>query len=395
MRQAIRVKGKGCKAQGVALKPGHLLIKYFNCQFLNIAIMLRLRHISITQFKNYERFSVDFTSNVVGISGKNGMGKTNLLDAIYYSCFTRSYFTHGDASNILNGTDGFRLKALFEKDGKDLEVISVYRGGNKKEISVNGVPYEKLSHHIGVLPVVMIAPDDVELITGGSEGRRKFVDTLISQLNPGYLQELIRYNKVLQQRNSLLKNWNHHSSYELLDALDHQMTAPGDSIFTTRRHYFHELIPLVKKFYQRIAPGSDSIELNYQSQLSGNDQASLLLDGREKDILLQRSNYGIHKDDLTLQLHSQPFKTIASQGQRKSLLFALKLAEYETIRHHKSSCILLLDDVFEKLDEERMKNLMEWVCLENSGQVFITDTHRGRLEEAFNTLGIAAQEVIL
>lgn len=362
---------------------------------LNIAIMLRLRHISITHFKNYERFSADFDSNVIAISGRNGMGKTNLLDAIYYSCFTRSYFSHSDATNTRAGHSGFRLQALFEKEGTEMEVVAIYRGGNKKEISLNGAPYEKFSRHIGALPVVMIAPDDVELISGGSEGRRKFADTLISQLNPAYLQDLIRYNKVLQQRNSLLKNWNNHPSYDLLDALDHQLSAPGDSIYAQRRHYMEELVPLVKKFYQRIAPGSDQIALYYQSQLSSNAQAGLLAEGREKDILLQRSNYGVHKDDLVMELHGQPFKAIASQGQRKSMLFALKFAEYETIRIHKNSCILLLDDIFEKLDEERMKNLMEWVCLENAGQVFITDTHRSRLEEAFSTLGIAAQEILL
>jgi DNA replication and repair protein RecF len=297
--------------------------------------------------------------------------------------------------NTLTGSDGFRLQAFFEKDDKEMEVVSIYRGGNKKEILLNGIPYEKFSQHIGVFPVVMIAPDDVELISGGSEGRRKFVDTLISQLNPAYLQELIRYNKVLQQRNSLLKNWNIQPSYDLLDALDHQLVSPGDSIHNIRKQYLNELIPLVKKFYQRIAPGSDKIEISYQSQLSAASQASLLKEGREKDILLQRSNYGIHKDDLILQLQGQPFKSIASQGQRKSMLFSLKLAEYETIHLHKNSCILLLDDVFEKLDEERMKNLMEWVCLENAGQVFITDTHRGRLEQAFSSLGIVAQEILL
>ena len=357
--------------------------------------MLRLRHISITQFKNYSKFSVDFNSNVIGISGRNGMGKTNLLDAIYYSCFTRSYFSHTDAMNTQSGTAGFRLQASFEKEGEELEVISIYRGGNKKEISLNGIPYEKFSQHIGVLPVVMIEPDDVELISGGSEIRRKFFDTLISQLNPAYLQSLIRYNKVLQQRNSLLKNWNNQPSYDLLDALDHQLAEPGNLIYQARKQYLEELIPVVIRFYQRIAPGSDRIGLAYQSQLLEDDQALLLQNGRQKDILLQRSNYGVHKDELVIGLNEQTFKTIASQGQRKSLLFALKLAEYEMIRSYKGYCILLLDDVFEKLDEERMKNLMQWVCLENEGQVFITDTHRSRLEEAFKSLGIAAQEISL
>ena len=327
--------------------------------------------------------------------GNNGSGKTNLLDAIYYSCFTRSYFSHTDAMNTQSGTTGFRLQASFEKEGEELEVISIYRGGNKKEISLNGIPYEKFSQHIGVLPVVMIEPDDVELISGGSEIRRKFFDTLISQLNPAYLQSLIRYNKVLQQRNSLLKNWNNQPSYDLLDALDHQLAEPGNLIYQARKQYLEELIPVVIRFYQRIAPGSDRIGLAYQSQLLEDDQALLLQNGRQKDTLLQRSNYGVHKDELVIGLNEQTFKTIASQGQRKSLLFALKLAEYEMIRSYKGYCILLLDDVFEKLDEERMKNLMQWVCLENEGQVFITDTHRSRLEEAFKSLGIAAQEISL
>lgn len=360
--------------------------------------MLTLNKIIITHFKNYDFSSFEFTQNVVGICGLNGKGKTNLLDAIYYCCFTKSYFSGTDSLNVNFNKDGFRLEAFFANRGQEQKVICINRGVSKKEFSLNDVPYEKFSKHIGLLPVVMIAPDDIELITGSSENRRRYIDTVLSQVDAGYLQQLITYNKILQQRNSLLKKMDEdrNNSMAVLEILDEQLLAPGKFIHTKRKEFLKQLIPLVQKFYQLIAENAETVSLEYISQLNQHDLDGLLKQYLQKDLLLQRSNCGIHKDDISFELNEQVFKNIASQGQRKSLLFALKLAEFELLKLKKGFApLLLLDDVFEKLDNRRMQQLLQWVCKENGGQVFITDTHRERLEEAFDSLDVEFQIVEL
>jgi DNA replication and repair protein RecF len=290
------------------------------------------------------------------------------------------------------GEGGFRLQGEFvSRSASDIEsVVCIYRNIAKKELYLNDAAYEKFSAHIGKFPCVMIAPDDVEMVTGSSEERRKFIDTVLSQMNTGYLQQLIIYNKVLLQRNSLLKSFaeQRRTDLGLLDVLDEQLTAPGKEIYKIRKSFCRQIIPLVKKFYSQIANNDEVIELSYESQLNEQNYDDLLIKFRDKDLFLQRSNTGIHKDDLVAQLTGRNFKNIASQGQRKSLLFALKLAEFELLKTNKGFApLLLLDDVFEKLDDIRMQNLLEWVCKENIGQVFITDTHTERLQnslKAFN-----------
>jgi DNA replication and repair protein RecF len=359
--------------------------------------MLRLNNIILTHFKNYGSASFAFEQNVTGICGLNGKGKTNLLDAIYYCCFTRSYFSPTDALNIQFDKDGFRLQASFKKEDLIQDVVCINRGGNKKELLLNDVPYDKFSKHIGLLPVVMIAPDDIDLITGGGEGRRKYIDTLLSQTDHGYLEHLIVYNKVLAQRNSLLKNYNQGSDdHAVLEILDRQLIAPGLMIYKKRSELLQQLVPLVVEFYRSISGNAETITVQYNSQLQHTSFDELLITSRQKDMVLQRTTTGIHKDDLQFNLNGEVFKNIASQGQRKSLLFALKLAEYQLIKQNKGfSPLLLLDDVFEKLDDLRMKNLLNWVCNENQGQVFITDTHRGRLEETFKLLNVQGQIIEL
>lgn len=355
--------------------------------------MLRLDHIKLTHYKNYLFREFHFPGNVVGISGLNGIGKTNLLDAIYYCCFTKSYFSSSDLQNIRHQTDGFRLQAFFEREGKPEEVICIHRGSTKKEFSLNGVPYAKYSKHIGLLPVVMIAPDDVELISGSSETRRKFIDTVLSQVDADYLQHLIYYNKILLQRNSHLKNADAHqqNAKMVLEVLNEQMIQPATIIYEKRKQFLLELIPLVNSFYEMICGGTEKIELEYVSQLHDKNMQQLLSDNYQQDIYLQRTSGGIHKDDIVFKLNESVFKQVASQGQRKSLLFALKLGEYEIIRKYTGFApILLLDDVFEKLDAKRMQRLLGWVCAHNNGQVFITDTHTSRLEQSFTELGIQA-----
>ncbi|MBL7702185.1 MAG: DNA replication/repair protein RecF [Ferruginibacter sp.] len=360
--------------------------------------MFFLSKISLTQFKNYQFSSFDFTERVIGICGLNGKGKTNLLDAAYYCCFTKSYFTKADALNAQFDSDGFRIEAKLINGDKTDGIVCIFRGTGKKEILLNNVPYTKLSEHIGKYPAVMVAPDDISLITDGSEERRRFVDTVLSQMDGGYLQQLVIYNKVLQQRNSLLKSFAEQgkTDWQLLEVLDEQLILPGEFIFAKRKAFTEALIPGVQKFYSRIADNDEVITLQYDSQLNESSFYGLLNNYRQKDFTLQRSNAGIHKDDLLFQLNGQVFKTTASQGQRKSLLFALKLAEFELLKENKGFApLLLLDDVFEKLDDTRMHQLLHWVCNENSGQVFITDTHKERLREAFEKLNTAYQIIEL
>lgn len=384
----------------------------------NIFNLLFLSEISLVQFKNYEQASFHFSERIVGICGSNGIGKTNLLDAIYYLCFTKSYFTRQDQlsvhksskSNIrpsdneplvrsdASGVAGFRIEGQFEKEGQPLKVVCILRENGKKELFSNNEPCERFSQHIGRLPCVIIAPDDVQIITSGSEERRRFLDALLSQLDPVYLQSLIEYNRILQQRNGYLKSLinNRVQDMELLDVYDGQLTTPGIYVFEKRKTFLRDLLPLVQRSYTDIAGVEEPLSFTYDSTLLEAPFAQLLRNSRDKDLYLQRTNTGIHKDDIDILYGGQPFKSIASQGQRKSLLFALKLAEYEMLKQYKGfPPLLLLDDVFEKLDAHRMHNLLDKVCLRDHGQIFITDTHGDRIRQEMDKLKIPSQIIAL
>jgi DNA replication and repair protein RecF len=375
-------------------------------QFPYLAAMLRFDSLSLTQFKNYPAATFHFTGRIVGICGPNGIGKTNLLDALYYCCFTKSYFSSSDAlaaSQPVGNQPGFRLQAqtslALQGAAQAFDMVCIWRGTNKKEFTVNGAEYDRLSQHIGRFPCVMVAPDDVELITGSGSERRRLLDLVLGQTDADYLQQLIVYNKVLQQRNSLLKRFAEqgHTDLTLLEVLDSQLAPPGQYIYQQRLQLATALLQQVQQRYAAIASTSaETISLRYESQLHQADGRELLVANRSKDLALQRTCAGIHKDDIAFELNGLPFKNIASQGQRKSLLFALKLAEFELLRQNKGFApILLLDDVFEKLDEQRMLHLLHHVCVQNEGQVFITDTHRERLEAALTATGQVFQLVEL
>jgi DNA replication and repair protein RecF len=357
-----------------------------------------LENISLVQFKNYKQSAFDFRERIVCFSGDNGIGKTNLLDAIYYLCFTKSYFAKSDLQNVHHGSLGFRIEGNFNLDGASQKAVCILRETGKKEFFLNDEFYEKFSHHIGKFPCIIIAPDDVQIITGGSEERRRYLDALICQLDAKYLQNLIEYNRILQQRNSFLKSIAESRNYDahLLQVYDEQLCEAGNYIFERRSSLLKSLLPLIKKLYDEIAESAEPIHISYYSQLTQSPLAELLRHFREKDLMVQRTNAGIHKDDIEVMFKNQSFKNIASQGQRKSLLFALKLAEFEILNEQKAFApILLLDDVFEKLDEKRMYNLLNRVCIKNSGQVFITDTHGDRIHQHLTELNAKYQLISL
>jgi len=371
----------------------------YNFQFsisatLYLAAMLRIQHIALTQFKNYSNRSFDFTERIVGIYGKNGVGKTSLLDAIHYLCFIKSYFTRMDNSNVQQGNKGFRLEGQLLLNDKQEKAVCILRETGKKEFTVNDEMIIKFSQHIGHYPCIVIAPDDAQLITAGSEERRRFLDALLSQLDPEYLQNLISYSKLIQQRNSLLRNFAETLSKDLslLDVLDGQLIKPGEFIFNKRKEFLVSFLPITKHLYNDIAQQPEDVNLFYESELLQASFAELLQLTRQKDCFAQRTTSGIHRDDLEINLGNQLFRNIASQGQRKSLLFALKLAELEVLKKEKGFApLLLLDDVFEKLDEDRIGNLLQKVCVENDGQVFITDTNEERLRQHLDDLKVQYQ----
>lgn len=359
---------------------------------------LLLDSISIIQFKNYLHQSYRFTERVIGICGRNGVGKTNLLDAVHYLCFTKSYFSRNDTANVNHGSLGFRIEGHFVLHDKEEKAVCILRETGRKEFSLNDELYPKFSKHIGRYPCVVIAPDDVELIIGGSEERRKFVDTILSQLDPVYLQALINYTKILQQRNSFLRSLNdgYGRDFSVLDILDEQLAKEGAIIFSKRRDFLAGFLPIAERKYNEISQQRETIQLIYDSELHTATLEELLTITRQKDTVVQRTSAGIHRDDLLFKLSGQTFKSIASQGQRKSLLFALKLAEMEILKQEKGfSPLLLLDDVFEKLDEERITALLAQVCHNEETQIFITDTNCRRLKETLEKIEVKVQLIEL
>jgi len=352
------------------------------------ALMVRLQQLSLIQFRNYVQKEFDFTHRIVGIVGPNGTGKTNVLDAIYYLSFTKSYFNRPDVQNVHHNYHGLRVHGEYEINKLKIPITCVLRENLKKEFYFDHIQYSKLSQHIGKIPCVMIAPDDVQIISGSSEERRRLMDSLLSQMYPPYLTHLISYNKVLIQRNSLLKNAAETGVLDsiVLEVLDEQLIYNGLQIFEFRRELMTIYLPSILKLYTHLAGNNDAIDIKYQSQLNHQNFKDLLIGSLPKDKILQRTSIGIHKDDLIFTIQGHSFKQEASQGQRKSILFSIRLAEWELIKENKGfSPTLLMDDIFEKLDEVRMKKLLAWVSECTDGQVFITDTHKERVANLLGT----------
>ena len=350
-----------------------------------------LRKINLLNFKNYPEASLELEPGVNALVGGNGEGKTNLLDAIHYLSMCKSYFNPVDAQNIRFGEDFFVVQGLFEIDGVSESISCGLKRNQKKVFKRNQKEYDRLADHIGFVPVVMISPTDTILITEGSEERRKFLDSIISQFDKKYLDDLINYSRVLSQRNAYLKHSALHRNFDTDSLLiwDEQMIPLAERIYEVRTKFIKELVPIFKEFYKVISGNREDIDIRYESHLSKGNLRDLLDMGREKDRALQYSTTGIHKDDLTFLISDVPVRRYASQGQQKSFLIALKLAQFNFVAAEKGCPpILLLDDIFDKLDDNRVTRLMELVCQENFGQLIITDSHIGRLKDIFKSLGI-------
>ena len=342
-----------------------------------------LKKLILINYKNFSSKTVEFGTKINCFVGKNGIGKTNLLDAVYHLSFGKSYFNPITTQNIKHGADFFMLDGEFEKNGRQEHIICSIKKGQKKVIKRNNKPYEKLSEHIGLLPVVIISPADNDLIIEGSETRRKFIDGIISQSNKTYLQQLISYNKILIQRNSLLKYFmlNHTFNRETLAIYNEQLHTYGTAIFKERTAFISAFVPIFKEQYKHIAGKEENIDLVYESQLFKGELKSLLENSLNRDKVLQHTTVGTHKDDLSFEIGNYPMKKFGSQGQQKSFLIALKLAQFHFIKAQTGvSPILLLDDIFDKLDEDRVAQIVKLVNNDDFGQLFISDTHAERTE---------------
>jgi len=353
-----------------------------------------LQKLSLLNFKNYAEAELNFSATVNAFTGNNGAGKTNLLDAIHYLSLCKSYFNPIDSQAIKMGTEFFMVQGVFEKDDRK-EVISVgVKRNQKKQFKRNKKEYTRLADHIGMFPLVMISPNDISIIIEGSEERRKFVDNVISQTDPYYLDELILYNRNLLARNTLLKQIAETGKYDpaLLEIYDDQLVLSGTRIFQKRQTFLKVFTEIFNRHYRFLTDSAEEVELVYESPLSGQDFHELLKKSVERDRALQRSTVGIHKDDLVFSIHQMPLKKFGSQGQQKSFLIALKLAQYTYLNQQKGfKPLLLLDDIFDKLDDNRTRKLMQMVSEKDFGQIFITDTSRHRIQSIFEEINVAVQ----
>lgn len=348
-----------------------------------------LKHLSLVNYKNFDSKTLDFDPVINCLVGRNGMGKTNILDAIYHLCFGKSYFNPIATQTIKHGSDFFVIEGTFDKEQRAEKVVCSFKRGLKKVIKRNGKAYEKLSEHLGLLPLVLISPSDRDLILEGSDTRRKFVDGVISQSDKMYLQSLIQYNKVLAQRNALLKYFAANTTFDAhtLGIYNEQLHRLGTDIHQKRAAFLTGFVPIFKEQYAYIAGKEEQIMLSYESQLSENELGALLEANINKDRALQYTSVGIHKDDLSFTLAGYPIKKFGSQGQQKSFLIALKLAQFQSIKEQAHTTpILLLDDIFDKLDEDRVSKLVALVKEEHFGQLFISDTHAERTEKVVKNM---------
>lgn len=340
-----------------------------------------LKRISILNYKNLEQVDISFSDKLNCFIGLNGMGKTNLLDAIYFLSFCKSSGNPIDSQNICHDKDFFVIQGFYQAaDGTPEEIYCGMKRKQKKQFKRNKKEYTRLSDHIGFLPLVMVSPDDSVLILGGSEERRRFMDVVISQYDKEYLDALIRYNKALAQRNSLLKS-EVPVEEELFVVWEEMMAHSGEVVFSKREAFINEFIPIFQSFYSHISQDKEQVGLMYDSHARGASLLNVIQESRTKDKIMGYSLHGIHKDELNMMLGGFPIKREGSQGQNKTYLIALKLAQFDFLKRTGMAVpMLILDDIFDKLDASRMEQIIKLVAGDSFGQIFITDTNREHLD---------------
>jgi len=352
------------------------------CKVLNTLLEIRL-----TQFRNYGNAHFIFPETITCITGPNGSGKTSLLDAVYYLCYSKSYFSVQQQHSVQSGTEGFRVEGQFEPSNQPVTIVCKWREG-KKELSADGIIYDRVTEHIGRFAAVMIAPDDMVMIHEGSEGRRRWMDSILGQTDRKYLEDLMTYQRVLLQRNAWMKLQSLRPSETRteLQYYDQELSRTGQYIHQKRTHFLEDFKPLLTDCYDQLSNRNEKVSIEYLSDQNHTTLATSLLQSFEQDLRFQRTTKGIHRDDLVFLIQDKPLKQYGSQGQKKSFLFALKLAQYQYLASHQGrKPILLLDDVFEKLDQQRMESLLRIIQGTGFGQVILTDTHPERVRMAFSS----------
>ena len=334
-----------------------------------------LQELNILNWKNIQEAHMQLSDKLNCIVGLNGQGKTNVLDAVYLLSFTKSAFSSIDSQNITHDEQTCLVQGIYSDD---LVISCGIKHGQKKQFRRGKKDYKRLSEHIGLIPLVLISPADASLVSDGSDERRRFMDQVLAQLSRSYLDDLTLYQGLLKQRNALLKQYEGQDSmpWDLLDVLEEQMIQPAQHIFEARTRFIERFTPLFQEFYNEICGGNETVELHYVSQLQNRDLRESLLRTRPRDLILGWTSQGIHKDELEMLLDGYPLKRVGSQGQQKTYLIALKLAQALYLSNDKRKPILLLDDLFDKLDAERVERILRLVNSERFGQIILTDTDR-------------------
>ena len=359
--------------------------------FTGLLLKMYLHKLSLVNFKNYKDAEFIFSDRINCFVGNNGVGKTNILDAIHYLALAKSYFNSIDSQNINHSENFSIIQGEFEKGKKTENIYCGMQKNKRKQFKKNKKEYEKLSEHIGLFPLVMISPSDSNLINDGSEERRRFINSVISQYDRNYLNNVIQYNHALTQRNKLLKDLKTDFNFDrvVLSAWDEQLISFGEKIFEARKDFIEKLLPCFRDYHKIISDNKDDVKLFYQSQLFENNMRELLENSLRKDIILQYTTVGIHKDELIMNLGEFPLKKTGSQGQQKTFLVALKLAKFDFIKKMSEIVpILLLDDIFDKFDPLRVEQIIRLVAENNFGQIFITDTNESHLKNILSKIKI-------
>tara|TARA_B100000900_G_scaffold696_1_gene630 strand:- start:176 stop:1264 length:1089 start_codon:yes stop_codon:yes gene_type:complete len=357
-------------------------------------ISLFLKKISIINYKNILDKEYELDPKINCFVGDNGVGKTNILDAIYHLSMGKSYFNVKNDQLINRGKDYMLVDGVFELNNKNESIVFSLKIGEKKVLKRNGKPYKKFSNHIGLIPVVLISPYDNDLINEGSSERRKFIDSIISQNDKEYLINLIAYTRVIQNRNKLLKQYNRSVDFDLdtIKVYDDQIYKLSEPIFKARDKFIKEFTPLVLEKYKHISDDKEKISIEYKSDLINNNIENLIKDSFQKDVILQYTSVGLHKDDFVFNIDENRIKRFGSQGQQKSFLIALKLAQFDYLKNETgNSPILLMDDIFDKLDLMRVKRIVEIVNSTNFGQLFLSDTDKERIEKVLSSLNLSSK----